>query len=135
MKMKRFDYLVRQNIGGPGFISMRNAFPLIPVFSKPCQLPYGANNICFLVYFFGKLIYLIAPEMVPWLYKKSEDQSGGPRTNLEVFGGEVSFQYFQKHENRFSPCHVRPNPAKGRGNLFVWSVPSPRTAPDLPNSI
>ncbi len=27
--------------------------------------------------------------MVPWLSKKSEDQSGGPRTNLEVFGDEV----------------------------------------------
>ena len=30
-------------------------------------------------------------------------------------------------------CHVRPNPAKVRGNLFVWSMPSPRTPPDLPN--
>ena len=38
----------------------------------------------------------IAPEMVPWLSEKSEDQSGGPRTNLEVFGDEVSFQYFWK---------------------------------------
>ena len=28
--------------------------------------------------------------------KKSEDQSGGARTNLEVFGDEVSLQYFQK---------------------------------------
>ena len=46
--------------------------------------------------FFGKLIGFIAPEMVPWLSKKSEDQPGGPRTNLEVFGDEVSFQYFQK---------------------------------------
>ena len=27
---------------------------------------------------------------------KSEDQPGGPRTNLEVFGDEVSFQYFPK---------------------------------------
>ena len=46
--------------------------------------------------FVGTLIYLIAPEMVLWLKKESEDQSGGPRTNLEVFGDEVSFQYFQK---------------------------------------
>ena len=38
--------------------------------------------------FFEKLIGFIAPEMVPWLSKKSEDQSGGPRTNLEVFGDE-----------------------------------------------
>jgi len=28
--------------------------------------------------------------------KKNENPSGGPRTNLEVFGDEVSFQYFQK---------------------------------------
>jgi len=34
--------------------------------------------------------------LVPWLPKKSEDQSGGPSTNLKVFGDEVSFQYFQK---------------------------------------
>ena len=46
--------------------------------------------------FFGKLIDLIAPEMAPWLQKKSEDQSGGPRTNLEIFGDEASFQYFPK---------------------------------------
>ena len=43
--------------------------------------------------FFGKLIGFIAPETVPWLSKKSEDQSGGPRTNLKVFGDELSFQY------------------------------------------
>jgi len=30
------------------------------------------------------------------LPKKSEDQSGGPGNNLEVFSDEVSFQYFQK---------------------------------------
>ena len=38
----------------------------------------------------------MAPEMVPWLSIKSEGQSGGPRKNMEVFGDEVSFQYFQK---------------------------------------
>ena len=54
------------------------------------------ENMFLLGSFFGKLMYLIAPEMGPWLKKKSEDQSGGPRTNLEVFGDEVSFQYFQK---------------------------------------
>ena len=46
---------------------------------------------------FGKLLFLIAPGMVPWLLKKTNDQSGGPRTNLEVFGDEVSFQYFPKN--------------------------------------
>ena len=49
---------------------------------------------------FGVILWKIrlfaAPEMVPWRQNKSEDQSGGPRTNLEVFGEEVSFQYFQK---------------------------------------
>ena len=30
-------------------------------------------------------------------------------------------------------CHVRPNPAKVRDNVFVWSAPSPWTPPDLPN--
>jgi hypothetical protein len=64
------------------------------------------NKCCFLEIFqvpgniclgeFGNLIGFIAPEMVPWLSKKSEDQSGGPRTNLAVFGDEVSFQYFPK---------------------------------------
>ena len=82
---------------------------------------------------FGKLTGFIAPEMVPWLSNKSEDQSGGPRTNLDVFGDEVSFQYFPKHENRLPPCHVRPNPATVRRNRFVWSMPCPRTPPDLPN--
>ena len=40
-----------------------------------------------------------------------------------------------KHENRLPPCHVRPNPAKLRGNRFVQSMPCPRTPPDLPYSI
>ena len=52
-------------------------------------------------YLFGLIFrensWFIAPEMVPWLSKKSEDQPGGPRTNLEVFGDEASFQYFQKN--------------------------------------
>ena len=30
-------------------------------------------------------------------------------------------------------CHVRPNPAKVRNNAVVWSMPSCRTPPDLPN--
>ena len=53
--------------------------------------------VLFVGSFFGKLMGFIAPEMVPWLSKKSEDQPGGPRTNLEVFGDEVSFQYFLKN--------------------------------------
>ena len=40
-----------------------------------------------------------------------------------------------KHENRLPPCHVRPNPAKLRGNRFAWSMPCPRTPPDLPYSL
>jgi hypothetical protein len=53
---------------------------------------------------FGKINLFKAPEMVPWLSKKSEDQPGGPRTNLEVFGDEVSFQYFQKNMKIDFPC-------------------------------
>ena len=44
MNLKRFGYLVRQNMRDPGFISMLNVFPLIPVVPKPPQLPYGANK-------------------------------------------------------------------------------------------
>ena len=35
----------------------------------------------------------------------------------------------KKHEHRLPPCHVlvRPNPAKVRGNRFVWSMPCPDT--------
>ena len=66
--------------------------------------------------FFGKLICFIVPEMVSWLSKKSEAESGRPRNNLQVFCDQVSFPYSQKTSNRFPPCHVRPNPAKVRGN-------------------
>ena len=55
------------------------------------------KNMFFVGSFVGTLIGFIAPEMVPWLSKKSEAQSGGPRTNLEVPGDEVSFQYFPKN--------------------------------------
>ena len=59
---------------------------------------YPISRIFSLGSFLGKLIGFIAPEpeMVPWLSKKSEDQSGGPKTNLEVFGDEVRFHYFQR---------------------------------------
>ena len=53
-------------------------------------------SLFFRVSFVGKIVGFIAPEMVPWLSKKSEDQSGDPNTNVEVFGDEVGFQYFQK---------------------------------------
>ena len=43
-EMKRFDYLVRQNIGDPGSIKLRKVFPLIAVLPKPPQLPYGVNK-------------------------------------------------------------------------------------------
>ena len=40
---------------------------------------------------------------------------------------------FPKHENRLPPCPVRPNPAKVRDNVFVWSVRAPWTPLDLPS--
>ena len=43
--LKRFDYLVRQNIGDPGSIKLRTIFPLTSVVPKPPQLPYGATKI------------------------------------------------------------------------------------------
>jgi hypothetical protein len=52
----------------------------------------------------GKLMCFIVPEMVPWLSKKSEAESGGPRNNLEVFGDQVSFQYFQNMKIDSKPC-------------------------------
>ena len=36
-------YPVRQKIGEPGSISIRNVFPLHPVTSKPLESPYGAK--------------------------------------------------------------------------------------------
>ena len=47
MKIKRFDYLVRQNIGDPGFIKLRKVFPLISVLPKLPQLPYGVKKHLF----------------------------------------------------------------------------------------
>ena len=44
MKMKRFGYLVRQNIGDPGSIKLRNVFSLISVMPKLLQLPYGIKK-------------------------------------------------------------------------------------------
>ena len=75
------------------------------------------------------------PEMVPWLSKKSEDQSGGLRTNLEVFGDEVSFQYFQKTwKSTFPmPCKTKPRQSSREPHRMVHAMP--RTPPDLPNTI
>ena len=50
----------------------------------------GPHAFCW-AHFLENLGFL-APEMMPWLSKKSKDQSGGPRTNLGAFGDEVSFQ-------------------------------------------
>ena len=47
MKMKRFDCLVRQNIGDPGSRKLRKVFPLISVLSKPPQLTYGVKKSSF----------------------------------------------------------------------------------------
>ena len=81
-----------------------------------------------------KHIWFYFPEMVTGFQKK-------PRTNLEARGPIWRYLVMKwvsniskKHENRFPPCHVRPNPAKVRGNRIVWSMPCPRTPPDLLNS-
>ena len=81
--------------------------------------------------FFGKLFGFIAPEMVPWLSKNSEDQSGGPRTNLEVFGDEVNFT---KTCKLISPMPCKTKPRQSSRQCLHMLRPSPRTPPDLPNS-
>ena len=47
MNLQRFGYLVRQNIGDPGSIKLRNVFPLISVLPKLPQLPYGVKQTTF----------------------------------------------------------------------------------------
>ncbi len=70
-----------------------------------------------------------------WFYfpkrvtKKSEDAQG-PIWRYLVMKWVSNIS--KKHENRLPPCHVRPNPAKVRGNRIVWSMPCPWTPPDLP---
>jgi hypothetical protein len=44
MKMKRFNYLMRQKIEDPGPIKLRTIFPHTSVLSKPPQLPHGVNK-------------------------------------------------------------------------------------------
>ena len=56
--------------------------------------------------------------LVPWPSKKSEDQSGGPRTNLEVFGDEVSFQYFKKTWKSTSPMSCKTKPSQSSRPKF-----------------
>ena len=102
-------------------------------FGEVFQVP--GKYVLFGVISFGKLIGFIAHEMVPWLSKKTKDQSGGPRTHLEVIGDEVSFQYFPKTWKSTSPMPFKTKPRKVRGNRFVWSMPCPWTPPDLLNSI
>ena len=47
MKMKRFNYLMRQKIEDPGPIKLRTIFPHTSVLSKPPQLPHGVNKSIF----------------------------------------------------------------------------------------
>ena len=65
--------------------------------------------------------------LVPWLPKKSEDQSGGQRNNLEV--DEVSFQYFQKTWTSTSlmPCKTKPCQSSRGSHCMVHAMP-----PDTP---
>ena len=79
--------------------------------------------------FFGKLNYLIAPEMVRWLQKN-------PRTNLEARGPIWRYLVMKwvsniskKHENRLTRCHVRPNPGQSsrESHRMVHAMP-----PDTP---
>ena len=57
--------------------------------------------------------------------KKTEDQSGGPRTNLEVFGDEVSFQYFQKTWKSISPmpCKTKSRQSSRESVCMVHAMP------------
>ena len=52
---------------------------------------------------------------------------------LRAISSTLKFQFTVKVEKWTVRCHVRPNPAKVRENVFVWSVRSPRTPPDLAN--
>ena len=63
------------------------------------------------------------------LAKNSEDQPGGPRNNLEVFGDEVSFQYFQKTRKSTSPmpCKTKPGQSSRGSHRMVHAHP-----PDTP---
>jgi len=45
--MKRFDYLVRQNIGDPGSIKLRKVFPLISVCQNSLNCQMGSKNPVF----------------------------------------------------------------------------------------
>jgi len=67
--------------------------------------------------------------MAHWLLTKNEDQSGGPRTNLEVFGDEVNFQYFQKTWKSTSPmsCKTKPCQSSRESRRMVHAMP-----PDTP---
>ena len=47
--------------------------------------------------------------------------------------GNVSLQ--KNVEIFIFPCHVRPNPVKARRNVYVRSLRTPQTPPDLPNPV
>ena len=91
------------------------------------------GNVLFLVSFFGKSIGFLAPGMVPWLSKKSEDQSGGPKTNLEVFGEEGRFQFFKKTCKSISPMPCKTKPCQSSRESPRMVHATPRTPPDLPH--
>ena len=63
--------------------------------------------------------------MVPWLKTKSEDQSGDPPTNLQVFGDEVGFQYFQKTWKSIVPvvCKTKSCQSSRESIRMVHAVP------------
>ena len=81
--------------------------------------------------FCEKWIYLIAPEMGPWLLRKSEDQSGGPRTSLEVFDDEVTFQFTVKCWKVDFLMSSKTRSSETLRESFVWSVFSSRTPLNL----
>ena len=78
---------------------------------------------------YRKINWFCLSEMVPWLKKKSEDQPGGQRTNLKVFGDEVSFQYFPKTWKSTSPmpCKTKPCQSSRESLRMVHAMP-----PDTP---
>ena len=102
-----------------------NKWRLLEVVQFPCKYVLLGS-------LFGKSIYLIGPEMVPWLLKKSEDQSGDPRTILQVFGDEVSFQYFHKTWKSTSPMSCKTKPCQSSMEILRMVHPLPPDTPRPP---
>ena len=74
---------------------------------------------------FGKINWFYSSWDGALAFKKSEDQSGGPSSNLEVFGDEVSFQYFQKTWTSTSPmsCKTKPCQSSRQSFRIVRAIP------------